>query len=346
MDFVLLRKFIEPLAFIVGGFVLGFIFEKFVLRKLRKLTQKTPWEGGEIIVASLKGSVFASFILFGMYFAIKSFMGESVLAVKLDSWMTVAFIFIATLILSRIASGFVQIYNHRMTGAAISTSIFSNLTQIIIFIIGALTMLEHLKISITPILTALGVGGLAVALALQDTLSNMFAGINIIASKQIKPGDYIKLPSGDEGFVTDITLRYTTIRALSNTITIIPNSQLSKTIAVNFDLPEKEMSIPIEVGVSYGSDLNKVEGITIDVAKTIMQEVEGGIPDFLPYIRYHTFGNSSINFTVVMRGRRSTDQSIIKHEFIKMLHKRYQEEGIEIPFSDNNGTSGGIVSNP
>jgi small-conductance mechanosensitive channel len=102
-----------------------------------------------------------------------------------------------------------------------------NLTKIVVFAVGILTILETLGIPIIPLFTALGIGGLAVALGLQDTLSNLFAGIQVIAAKQIRPGDYVKLELGEEGYVTDITWRYTTIRSSPNNRIIVPNAKVS-----------------------------------------------------------------------------------------------------------------------
>jgi small-conductance mechanosensitive channel len=92
------------------------------------------------------------------------------------------------------------------------------------------------------------------------------------------------------------------------------------------------MSVLVQVGVSYGSDLEKVERVTIEVATDVMRNVTGGIPENQPFIRYHTFSDSSINFSVILRGKEFTDQYLIKHEFIKRLQKRYAEEDINIPF--------------
>jgi len=97
-------------------------------------------------------------------------------------------------------------------------------------------------------------------------------------------------------------------------------------------MPDKELAVLVNLGVSYSSDLNKVERVTIEVAREVMKAVSGGVPDFDPFIRYHTFGDFSINFTVIMRAKEFKDQYLIKHEFIKKLHQRYIKEGIEIPF--------------
>lgn len=88
----------------------------------------------------------------------------------------------------------------------------------------------------------------------------------------------------------------------------------------------------VQVGVDYGSDLGHVERVTCEVAKETLHTVPGGVANFEPFIRYHTFGDSSINFTVILRAREFVDQFLLKHEFIKRLHERYEQEGLTIPF--------------
>ena len=142
----------------------------------------------------------------------------------------------------------------------------------------------------------------------------------------------MQLESGEEGYLTDITWRNTTIRALPNNRIIVPNSKLASAIITNFHLPEKEMAVLVQVGVSYDSDLEKVEKVTMDVGKEIMKEVAGGVAEFEPFVRYHTFADFSIRFTVMLRAKEFVDQYLIKHEFVKRLHQRYRDEGITIPF--------------
>ncbi len=142
----------------------------------------------------------------------------------------------------------------------------------------------------------------------------------------------VKLNTGEEGYVTDITWRNTTIRAIPDNMIIVPNSKLASSILTNYHQPAKVMSVIVQIGVSYDSDLTKVEKVTLEVAKEILREIEGGIPDFEPFLRYHTFDDFSINFNVMLRAKEFFDQYLIKHEFIKRIHKRYKKEGIEIPF--------------
>lgn len=220
----------------------------------------------------------------------------------------------------------------RSGGAEQSASIFVNIARIAVFAIGLLVLLQSLGISITPILTALGVGGLAVALALQGTLSNLFAGVQVVASDAVQPGDFIRLDTGEDGYVVDVNWRNTTVRQLPGNLVVIPNAKIADAVLTNFHQPAADMAVLVQVGVSYDSDLEQVERATIEVGREVMAEVEGGMPDHDPFIRYHTFADSSINFTVILRAAEYTDQFLVKHEFIKRLHTRYQAEGITIPF--------------
>jgi len=119
---------------------------------------------------------------------------------------------------------------------------------------------------------------------------------------------------------------------LPNNIVLVPNSKLAQSILTNYYLPAKDLAVLVQVGVHYDSDLKHVEKVTCEVAKEIMKTVTGGIPEFDPFIRYHTFGDFSINFTVILRAKEFVDNYLIKHEFIKRLHERYRKEGIIIPY--------------
>src|SRR5688572_21140835 len=222
-------------------------------------------------------------------------------------------------------------------GAVIATALpVSSLTRNIawglVATIGLLVILNGLGLSITPMLTALGVGGLAVALAMKEPLANSFAGVFLTLGGQIRLGDYVKLDSGQEGYVADFSWRSTRLRMLPNNLVIVPNAKLAQAIVVNHHLPSQDLAVLVEVGVDYTSDLTHVEHVVTDVGRAVMTEVPGGIAGFEPFIRYHTFADSSVNFTVILRAAEFVDQYVIKHEFIKRLHARFAREGIVIPF--------------
>ena len=204
--------------------------------------------------------------------------------------------------------------------------------KIIVYFVAFVLILDALGIQVTALVAAFGIGGLAVAFALQGTLSEFFAGIYIMSDRPVRVGDYVELESGRKGYVIDVGWRSTRIRELPNNIIVVPNSKLAGSIITNFYLPEPEMACLVQVGVAYNSDLEKVERVTIDVGKKVLKKVTGGVPKFDPFIRYHTFSDFSINFTVILRVKEFVDKYLITHEFVKELHKRYKKEGIEIPF--------------
>lgn len=315
---------------LVASALTGLVLERFVLHRLEAVARHTAWEGDEYVINSLKGLTYYSCLLAGIYGAALQLPLEERIRAIAGKLILVALLLLVTVLMMRLASGFVMHYAKKAVFP--SPSIFTNLAKVTAFSIGILIILQFLGISITPILTALGVGGLAVALAMQDTLSNIFSGLQIIATRQIRQGDYIRLNGGEEGYVTDITWRNTLVRALANNLVLIPNSKLAGAIVTNFQLPDTDMGVLVQVGVSYDSDLEKVEQVTTEVARESLREVQGGVNGFEPFIRYHTFADFSINFTVILRCEEYVDQYLVKHDFVKRLHRRFCAEGIEIPF--------------
>ncbi|HEX3046115.1 MAG TPA: mechanosensitive ion channel family protein [Bacillota bacterium] len=329
---IMSSQLILPAVFIVIGLMAGFIFERVISAKLRQLSMRTKWEGDEIIMTALRGIVTFWFIAASVYVALLNIPMKETLFDLLRKILLAAVIFSVTLFLAKVVVGFLGLFTRKKKGVLPSTSIITNLAKLIIFVLGGLIILQSLGISVTPVLTALGVGGLAVALALHDTLSNLFSGLYLIVSRQIKPGDYIKLESGEEGYVADISWRNTTIRALASNMIVVPNSKLAAAVITNYYQPGKEMGLTIAVRVSYDSDLEYVEQVTLEVAKEVMRITPGSAPEYEPAVRYHTFGECGIELSVVLRVREFGDQYLLKHQFIKRLQERYQREGINIPY--------------
>lgn len=331
-DFESLKQYITPVAIILAAVIIGIILQKVVQTSLLRAARKSKWRGDDIIIHGLKGKIVLWTTIIGLYSALPAFNLPQQYSELSQQVLLVLVIASITLAVASIINGFIRTYTDDEKGTVLSTSIFSILTRVVIFTIGVLIILQSLNISITPMLTALGVGGLAVALALQDTLSNLFAGFHILLTRKVRNGDWVELASGETGQVIDITWRNTTIRQRRNNIIIVPNSTLASTITTNYNLPKRELAIRVYVGVSYDSDLEHVERVTIEVAEDVMKTVDGALPTHKPFIRYTEFGDSSINFYANLRMVEYDRQFRIVHEFIKRLHRRYKEEGIVIPF--------------
>lgn len=326
-----ITQLLISLGIVAGGTLIGLLFEKVALKRLYQMVRSTEWTGDDIIIYALRHIVTVWFALAAIYFVILRRNIDQTLADLFKNILLIIFTITIAVVLARIAAGFIRLYFNQVRGLP-SSSLITNIVRIAIAILAGLIILRNLGYEITPILGALGVGGLAVALALQETLANLFAGIVIILSKQLRPNDFVQLSSGEQGYVEDISWRNTTIRSLPNNMIVVPNAQLSSSIVTNYYQPEQQMSVLIPVGVSYASDLEHVERVSVEVATEVMTEIEGGIPEEEPFIRYNNFGDFSIDFTMIMQTTEVVNQYLITHEFIKRLHKRYGQEGIEIPF--------------
>jgi len=167
---------------------------------------------------------------------------------------------------------------------------------------------------------------------LQDSLSNFFSGFYLMLDQPIRPGDYIQLEDGQEGFVEEIGWRATRIRPFDNNLVIIPNSKLADSVIINWHQPVPEMSVYVWCGVAYHSDLDEVERIAIEVAHQVQDRMEGTNKEWDPIVRFKKFGDSNIDFVTVLRVLDPTQRFVVEHEFMKALFRRFNEEGIEIAF--------------
>lgn len=318
---------------ILGGFLLGILTELILVRTLHTLAKRTKSTWDDLLIEGLHkipivwgtaAGLWGAMLVRGVDPFIRSILGQV---------LTVVIIASLTLVAMRLASGAVDQYTSRSGARRTSTTLVNNLVKLLIFILGLFLILQNLNIEITPLITALGIGGLAVALALQDTLANLFAGISIILSGQVRPNDYLQLSGGEEGFVTDVKARNTTIRTFpTRNLVVIPNSVLASSIVTNYSLPQPSLWITVGVGVSYDSDLEEVERVAVEVAEQTLEAVTGKTPSESAHVRYRAFGDSSIDFEILLPANKFADQFLIRHEFIKRLHARFNEEGIEIPF--------------
>lgn len=327
-----LREVLTALGFAVGGFLVGLVIGRLVVRRLEGVACRLGWEWCGALSRALHWMPEIWFTLFGIYLAGKAIPLEPSAMEPLTTGLVLVAIATVTWATARLVAALVAGYAARAEGVLPSMSIFTAVSIVFVGVIGFLVALQYLGISIAPILTALGVGGLAVALALQDTLANLFAGFQLIASRQLRPGDYVQVETGEEGTVVDITWRNTTIRTLTNNTVVVPNSKLAQNNFTNYHLPEPEMSVIVQVGIAYDSDLEQVERVALEVALETMEHVTGGQPVFDPLVRFHTFGDSSIDFNVILRVQEFVDGYLITHEFVKRLKRRFDREGIEIPF--------------
>jgi small-conductance mechanosensitive channel len=326
-----LEHFAVPLALVAAGVLAGVLVERIVLHWLGRPAEATKWPNDNVVVAALKGIPLFWGAVAGLYLATLAASPPPSVLVVLENVVAVLVLWSLVVVGARVASGLVTAYAGREGTFIPATSLIPTLVRLGIYVVGVLLVLNELDISVTPLLTALGVGGLAVALALQDTLSNVFAGLYLIASGQIRPGDYVRMESDEEGTVADINWRSTTLRTMLGNTVVVPNATLAGATVTNYSFPERPLYVRVTVGVDYDADIEHVERVSLEVAEAVLRDFTRGEPE-PPRLYFHTFGEFSLNFTLVLRIRDVLDQFELRHRLIKALLARYRAEGIRFPF--------------
>ncbi|WP_074572092.1 mechanosensitive ion channel family protein [Selenomonas ruminantium] len=330
----LLEMLIVPFCILIAALTAGITLNRMIKKRVlnRLASDETNWQN--IFINALQGVPISFCLVVGLYWIVNTIDIIEPL-VKIFSYILFTVIILTiTRVIARTISGVIDMQIERSQQKMPKTTLLNAIVNGIIYAMGILVVLQYYGISIAPILTALGVGGMAVALALQETLANIFSGLHLILSKQLRLGDYVHLSSGEEGRVTDITWRFTTIVPVGEgNMVVIPNQKIASSIITNYSMPRHDILIKIPVGVAYNSDLEKVEEVTLDVARQVLTQLNERLDkDRQPAVRFYNFGDSSIDFNVLLHSARFDNQFLLKHEFIKALTARYREEGIEIPF--------------
>jgi len=240
--------------------------------------------------------------------------------------------------ISRLIIALMRWYSARApheTRTALNTAIWPiliRISSVIVFTIGTLVVLDILGIPITPLLAGLGIGGLAVALALSPTISSFIAGTYVVAEGHISEGDYVEIDAERAGFVTSVGWRSTVLQSRFNNMIVVPNSLITESIVTNYATPEPAVTGIVICGVSYDSDLKEVERISLEVAHQVIETLDEANKGYEPVIRFYEFADSNINFRVIFQGIDRDGMFFVRHEIIMRLHARFKDDGIEINY--------------
>jgi small-conductance mechanosensitive channel len=272
-------------------------------------------------------------LVLGLFVAIELVQMPRRLAEQLHTLLQAAIVLSVTVTVAGVLASLAAAAGERRALGIGVTGLVRAAVRGTVLLIGALVMLDALGVQITPLLTALGVGGLAVALALQDTLSNLFAGVHLLADKPIRVGDYVKIADTIEGYVVDVGWRSTRVRMLQHNVVIVPNKRVAESVIVNYDMPERRMALLVPVSVDYRSDPDLVERVLVEEAQRAAGEVAGLLPEPAPMARLIPgFGDYALNFTLICQVASFVDQYFVQHELRKRILRRFRAEGIEIPY--------------
>ncbi|MBR4905151.1 MAG: mechanosensitive ion channel family protein [Selenomonadaceae bacterium] len=336
------HKLIVPACILAFSLAVGIALNNFLEKKIEKRVESSDSEIMEIFFRAMKGVPISLCLVIGLYWSVTTSSMPPGLERIFSYILFTVIIFSITRVCERTLSGFIRL---KFSGSSDITqsTLLDTIFRVAIYASGALIVLDYFDISIAPIMAAMGVGGMAVAFGVRETLENIFSGLQLIVSKQLRVNDYIKLSTGDEGRITDINWRYITVMPPNEgSVVVIPNKIIANAVSTNYSQPRDDIIVVVPIGVSYDSDLDLVERVTVEVARDLMIKIDGYEPQFdsegvdrnnlAPVVRFQCFNDSSIDFNAVMHVQVFTNQYLLKHEFIKAITKRYREEGINIPF--------------
>jgi small-conductance mechanosensitive channel len=318
----------------IAALILGaWLFHALVIGQLRRLTRRTRTNIDDELVDILDRMI-KPLLVFAIIAASLNLFPLSAKLLRVSNRaLTVCVIAVVLYYGSKVLQLLLNAWLNRRVDQPSMREPIRFVSQVVFAAFAVMMVLDNLGISLTAVWTTLGVGSVAVALALQDTLSNFFSGVYLRLDRPVRVGDYIKLESGEEGFVIEQGWRSARIRTLPNNVVVVPNAKLASTIVTNYSLPEPPMSLLISVGVSYDCDPEQVERILVEEATRAAGKVEGLLPDPAPFVRFIPgFGESSLDFTLICRVATFVDQYLVQHELRKRIFARFRREGISIPF--------------
>jgi small-conductance mechanosensitive channel len=325
---------VVPASVFVAIILAGLIVRRVLFRAIRKWAARTDSHLDVLVTETLRGPIVIWSILLGLHVATRISAIPAEYKGYIHPTIEALWIWWITVAVSRFAGNAVRFYGGKVTGVQSVTTLSQKLVQLVIVGIGLVWLLKVVfDMSLTPMLTAFGVGGIAVALALQDTLSNLFAGFYVSISGLVRIGDYIKLSSGEEGFITDINWRCTTMRTITNNLVVIPNNKLGQSIFTNYYLPEPRMLMWVTFSVGYDSDVDRVEAILLEETIAAAALIDGLLADPAPAVRFNPGpGDWALVFQVNFNVAKFADQYKVQSDLRKLLYKRLVREKISMPF--------------
>jgi small-conductance mechanosensitive channel len=314
--------------------VAGLVLRRVLFRIVRQWAASSDSQLDVLVTNTLRGPIFIWTLILGMHFANEASRLPANYQRPIHTTLLFLWVLSFTVAASQFAGYAIRYYGSGATGTRSVTSLTQKLAQLAVLALGLIWMLRVVfNTSLTPVLTAFGVGGLAVALALQDTLSNLFAGFYVSISRLVRIGDYIKLSSGEEGYVTDINWRCTTLRTNGNNMIVVPNNKIGTTIYTNYYLPEPRMMMSVTFGVDNNSDIDRVEAILLEETRASAAVLDGLLAEPPPNIRFNPGpGDFSLGFQVNFHVASFSDQYLVQSELRKRLYKRLVKENINMPF--------------
>ncbi len=333
---------LDPVAVFVGIVITLLVaggFDKLLFPLAVRLTRRTPTDFDNRLVLATRRPFTFGVVLLGVYLVLTLLLdlnpGQRG---RVDQVIGLLGIVMGVMMVVALVSNALDWYLEnlaRRTQHVVDLKLFPLLRRIsvaLIYGLGGLLVLDLLNINISPLIAGLGLGGLAVALALQPTLANLFAGTYVMTEGVIAPEDYISLEGGITGYVVEVGWRSTRIRTWENNLVVVPNNRFAETIITNYQQPAPAVNVYLQCGVSYDSDLRRVEQVCQEVMDEILDTLPDAVKDYGAYFGYESFGDSNVNFWLFLQAKDRSGSFVVQSELMKRLHARLKEEDITINY--------------
>lgn len=341
----LTNPYLPSIGISIAALVLGVALRWITGKWLVRVAARSENKYDDILVDALRRSILYVVLLTGLNIALRELPRAKVIMPYARPILTASFIVLLAYILTKVLKMLIRIRAEHDHSRVATVSLTRRAIEILVYTIAGVMVLRSFGVDIAPIITALGVGGLAVALALQDTLSNLFAGVYITLADQIRLGDYIRMSDGFEGYVRDIGWRNTTIEMQEMNAVIIPNNKLSQAIVINYNLPNEIQYLPITFGVHHNTDPQLVEDVLMKMVHTFgypnreeafkaeprSDKIRGLLFQPEPIIRFREFGEFTLNFRFFVAVSHFDLQFEARSNVMKQLYYTFKQAGIVVP---------------
>lgn len=324
---------------LAAALAVALLFSRLIFRMLLRVTHLSSGELDDRIIRAVRGPVTAYIIILGCYLALTVPIAlPPSLAGVVNRLAAVAAVVNSAILINAVGSTLLRWFHEYLQQADTASAgswalpLVRRALLAVIFAMAGMVSLDILGINISPLIAGLGIGGLAVALALQPTLSNLFAGTYVITEGVVSAGDYIEMEGGVTGYVVDVNWRSTRLRTWTNNLVVIPNSRFAETIITNYSKPDESVNVYLTCGVAYESDLQRVEAVSNEVMQKVLREHPGAVREYGAYFGYDTFGESNIDFWLFLQARSRLDSFEVRSALIMELHARLTAEGITINY--------------
>jgi small-conductance mechanosensitive channel len=330
------NPWMQALVVVCASWIAAWIFNRFIISILRNLVGRTRFQLDNILIGYLHGPIFTSVILLGFALAVNLLgIGETYEYIAFSVLQTIAYL-VWTFFLLRVVRALLRNLAANQSRVSIlhpkTLPLFENLTIILIIVLSVYVVFSAWNVDMTAWLASAGIVGIAIGFAAKDTLANLFSGVFIMADAPYKIGDYVVLDTGERGEITHIGIRSTRMKTRDDVEITVPNAIMGNTKITNESGgPHEKYRIRVKVGVAYGTDIDKLGDLLMEVGAANERVCD----EPTHRVRFRAFGASSLDFELLCWVSQPAMRGLVTHELLCEIYKRFNIEGIEIPFSQH-----------